>query len=113
MSLNYIIPLFFFNDPATTEIYTLSLHDALPINDESDPAMSKTVPAFAPAIHRAIVESWDRQSSQGQKDARFAVLTDRIDRERRCLLAIHSGRSLGHARQADALDRRVLGQQLA
>src|SRR3990167_11009023 len=26
-----IIKLFFFNDPATTEIYTLSLHDALPI----------------------------------------------------------------------------------
>src|SRR5256885_4681435 len=24
---------FFFNDPATTEIYTLSLHDALPIPD--------------------------------------------------------------------------------
>src|SRR5438477_6466810 len=24
---------FFFNDPATTEIYTLSLHDALPISD--------------------------------------------------------------------------------
>src|SRR5260221_5907863 len=26
---------FFFNDTATTEIYTLSLHDALPISDES------------------------------------------------------------------------------
>src|SRR3989454_10405068 len=25
---------FFFNDTATTEIYTLSLHDALPITDE-------------------------------------------------------------------------------
>src|SRR5258708_11512924 len=25
-------PLFFFNDTATTEIYTLSLHDALPIS---------------------------------------------------------------------------------
>src|SRR5687768_3252808 len=25
------IHVFFFNDPATTEIYTLSLHDALPI----------------------------------------------------------------------------------
>src|SRR5690349_24902999 len=25
---------FFFNDPATTEIYTLSLHDALPILDK-------------------------------------------------------------------------------
>src|SRR5205807_9881722 len=27
----HIHPSFFFNDPATTEIYTLSLHDALPI----------------------------------------------------------------------------------
>src|SRR4051812_49505833 len=28
--------LFFFNDPATTEIYTLSLHDALPISEKAD-----------------------------------------------------------------------------
>src|SRR2546429_2537194 len=28
---------FFFNDTATTEIYTLSLHDALPICDASTP----------------------------------------------------------------------------
>src|SRR5437870_9844257 len=27
---------FFFNDPATTEIYTLSLHDALPISSSAD-----------------------------------------------------------------------------
>src|SRR5687767_16018845 len=27
----YVIFFFFFNDTATTEIYTLSLHDALPI----------------------------------------------------------------------------------
>src|SRR3989442_12762520 len=27
-----VIVLFFFNDTATTEIYTLSLHDALPIS---------------------------------------------------------------------------------
>src|SRR6266487_5836240 len=27
---------FFFNDTATTEIYTLSLHDALPISDRGD-----------------------------------------------------------------------------
>src|SRR5207244_11845438 len=26
---------FFFNDPATTEIYTLSLHDALPISSKA------------------------------------------------------------------------------
>src|SRR5207253_10850851 len=29
-----IFTLFFFNDPPTTEIYTLSLHDALPISNE-------------------------------------------------------------------------------
>ena len=28
-----IYVVFFFNDTATTEIYTLSLHDALPISD--------------------------------------------------------------------------------
>src|SRR6266511_6020819 len=39
LSLHHLIPfprrllsLFFFNDTATTEIYTLSLHDALPIS---------------------------------------------------------------------------------
>src|SRR2546430_13914972 len=30
-SINYYFFFFFFNDTATTEIYTLSLHDALPI----------------------------------------------------------------------------------
>src|SRR6267142_3792661 len=32
MSLTYTSSFFFFNDTATTEIYTLSLHDALPIS---------------------------------------------------------------------------------
>src|SRR6266496_6821457 len=41
---------FFFNDTATTEIYTLSLHDALPISDRGaatrpSPAPNTTVPA--------------------------------------------------------------------
>src|SRR3989454_12670767 len=31
MSLHSLLLFFFFNDTATTEIYTLSLHDALPI----------------------------------------------------------------------------------
>src|SRR3712207_7848651 len=29
------LPCFFFNDTATTEIYTLSLHDALPISGDA------------------------------------------------------------------------------
>ena len=31
---------FFFNDTATTEIYTLSLHDALPISDKVRQSLS-------------------------------------------------------------------------
>src|SRR3712207_9064752 len=35
MIINIVIfYFFFFNDTATTEIYTLSLHDALPISDK-------------------------------------------------------------------------------
>src|ERR1039458_10726395 len=30
--LDPLVSVFFFNDPATTEIYPLSLHDALPIS---------------------------------------------------------------------------------
>src|SRR5688572_31855493 len=32
---------FFFNDPATTEIYTLSLHDALPISPRAGTAAAR------------------------------------------------------------------------
>src|SRR5258708_8245993 len=32
-ALSLLFFLFFFNDTATTEIYTLSLHDALPISE--------------------------------------------------------------------------------
>src|ERR1039458_10865627 len=35
--------LFFFNDTATTEIYTLSLHDALPICLTLEPTKTKLV----------------------------------------------------------------------
>src|SRR5437588_7080669 len=31
---SYFVLFFFFNDTATTEIYTLSLHDALPISSQ-------------------------------------------------------------------------------
>src|SRR6266480_6473200 len=41
---------FFFNDTATTEIYTLSLHDALPI---CDPRHGQTRPADRDAVAHA------------------------------------------------------------
>src|SRR2546423_2142528 len=36
---------FFFNDTATTEIYILSLHDALPISHAPSPRRSRRTPA--------------------------------------------------------------------
>ena len=41
---------FFFNDTATTEIYTLSLHDALPILPHTK-AVIDTLPTDCPVIH--------------------------------------------------------------
>src|SRR5688572_32474993 len=38
---------FFFNDPATTEIYTLSLHDALPISMKDDGPFFRVGRAFS------------------------------------------------------------------
>src|SRR5688572_32698008 len=38
MSPVWFSSFFFFNETATTEIYTLSLHDALPISDVGDSA---------------------------------------------------------------------------
>src|SRR2546430_12547323 len=37
MTYNHSFLFFFFNDTATTEIYTLSLHDALPISIPAGP----------------------------------------------------------------------------
>src|SRR5690349_25146944 len=40
--LSFSTSLFFFNAPATTEIYTLSLHDALPISSASPAGAAST-----------------------------------------------------------------------
>src|SRR3954465_16089219 len=42
--------LFFFNDTATTEIYTLSLHDALPICSSARPSRPPALPAPPPVL---------------------------------------------------------------
>src|SRR5437762_13638204 len=61
------ILLFFFNDPATTEIYTLSLHDALPIfqllhgSGRGSPARGRP-----PVLLRAL-GARDRRDLQGGK----------------------------------------------
>src|SRR2546429_4344940 len=49
-----LIIIFFFNDTATTEIYTLSLHDALPISgDGAGHVRSSGAPRAAPCVSLA------------------------------------------------------------
>src|SRR6266480_6890057 len=58
LSLFINLFFFFFNDTATTEIYTLSLHDALPIS----PSAGRPLPRRGPL---ALPGSWrDRKSTR-------------------------------------------------
>src|SRR2546422_9047465 len=47
------IPIFFFNDTATTEIYTLSLHDALPISEPREARAAAGAVSARPLTARA------------------------------------------------------------
>src|SRR5258708_12094623 len=56
---------FFFNDTATTEIYTLSLHDALPISTDPLAAQSPELVWTLPHSHPAqSVRGRDRKSTR-------------------------------------------------
>src|SRR5258708_28399768 len=65
-----ICPFFFFNDTATTEIYTLSLHDALPILDFGG-MLNPICGAMLDA--QRIGKQADRQA-KGQKDRKSTRL---------------------------------------
>src|SRR2546427_11398476 len=73
---------FFFNDTATTEIYTLSLHDALPISIVDDPVgLAEKV---SPLTERQIVQGTVvRVDNEG-------VLVDVGDRKSTRLNSSHS-----------------------
>src|SRR6266511_3469930 len=63
--LSFFLFFFFFNDTATTEIYTLSLHDALPIYD-------------AEQLHRTLIahgggDAWERAPPLAATTLLFAV----------------------------------------
>src|SRR5437879_12629157 len=59
----YLLPIFFFNDPATTAIYTLSLHDALPISARPPPTRTRH-PCPAPTRARRRFPPEDRKSTR-------------------------------------------------
>src|SRR6267378_8030929 len=53
---------FFFNDTATTEIYTLSLHDALPTSSRRPRPASRAPPAWCPPPSRSEEHTSELQS---------------------------------------------------
>src|SRR5438093_2505198 len=70
VSLSFIFLFFFFNDTATTEIYTLSLHDALPIcfrryDSTSSGLMSRSL-QIANAAFRCLTARSEEHTSELQ-----------------------------------------------
>src|SRR2546429_8159627 len=87
--LHTFILFFFFNDTATTEIYTLSLHDALPISGVLGSVELEVVHAivgFFPAEH--VVASWTvaRDPRQSRSEEHTSELQSRLHLVCRLLL---------------------------
>src|SRR5437660_6084474 len=67
-----LLSLFFFKDTATTEIYTLSLHDALPISFYRDYAeRSRTADGFAAWLKEWVLDVPDRANYLDRKSTRL------------------------------------------
>src|SRR2546430_4584934 len=83
---------FFFNDTATTEIYTLSLHDALPIYGGHGLVNTVTIPEgwsiaqITPAVARTLKVPADSVAAA----VRDTALLARLDRKSTRLNSSHS-----------------------
>src|SRR5258707_9791657 len=74
MQGQYII--FFFNDTATTEIYTLSLHDALPISTAS--TTSRALPTLRPKTRSmSVISDMDRVLGRNRSEEHTSELQSR------------------------------------
>src|SRR6266571_9197707 len=62
MEVTVVFFFFFFNDTATTEIYTLSLHDALPISPRSRCGPSTATPCSGGTSARSEEHTSELQS---------------------------------------------------
>src|SRR3712207_7964597 len=81
-----ILAVFFFNDTATTEIYTLSLHDALPIcplipglappcvrSPVMRPAHSLAAPSVTPSLSDSFVDRKSTRLNSSHANISYAV----------------------------------------
>src|SRR2546427_2732103 len=77
----YLPLFFFFNDTATTEIYTLSLHDALPICVNSPLQLAELERAHQGAQARTLMEQGVRLADPARFDLRDDPRTGRARSE--------------------------------
>src|SRR5258708_33026273 len=75
-----LVSFFFFNDPATTEIYTLSLHDALPISHHRHPLVEREQRSLAGVDRDADDEPVDDR--RGAPDDVEVAVRARVERAR-------------------------------
>src|SRR6266700_5198950 len=94
---------FFFNDPATTEIYTLSLHDALPISSRP-----KLPPSPACGLRPATaMRGRDRKSTRlNSSHVKTSYAVFGLKKKTKSTVAPRGrkGRALPHERQAAAAE---------
>src|SRR2546423_10826441 len=96
--------LFFFNDTATTEIYTLSLHDALPISrsplrtrrdararsPRASPTLQPPARTWSGPIRRALaLAEWARSEEHTSELQSLAYLVCRLLLEKKNLDVLH------------------------
>src|SRR6266545_8124342 len=94
---------FFFNDTATTEIYTLSLHDALPI-----PTVSSPMPCTR-GRRPVATSSLSRSEEHTSELQSLAYLVCRLLLEKKKLTILHRRADAGNDiswRAGDMLDQR-------
>src|SRR2546427_3269136 len=72
---------FFFNDTATTEIYTLSLHDALPISASLHPAPAARAPGSRRRTPARVTKPLLARGAARECPARTPAPTGRCERE--------------------------------
>src|SRR5438874_12751381 len=89
---------FFFNDPPTTEIYTLSLHDALPISQRADRVRDGRDPQRGRNDARAGERQprGHRQRGDGRSEEHTSELQSRRDLVCRLLLEKKNKKSTKH-----------------
>src|SRR5947208_3877677 len=104
--IDYFCAVFFFNDAATTDIYTLSLHDALPIwrLRTRRPKLGSTLPVGSVRIKCTAWRSEERFSRNAETDLVCRLL---LEKKKPVTLTLLGARASPQA-QADTSARGAL-----